>query len=142
MHKYLYRFCVVILCAFLFCYSNDSYSQVNPQNLSTVRVDELSDDQIRQFMAQVEAAGIPDSQLEQVALARGMRPEEIQKLRIRIDGLKKAGTKDQKDTKLNNEPNGSRSSTGRTTAGLGKQDSLAVKQDSVSDAERALNGLR
>ena len=42
-------------------------AQVNPQNLSNIRVDELSDDQVRAFMRQVEASGLGDEQLEQIA---------------------------------------------------------------------------
>jgi CHASE1-domain containing sensor protein len=39
-------------------------AQVNPQNLSNIRVDELSDDQVRAFMRQVEASGLGEAQLE------------------------------------------------------------------------------
>ncbi len=59
------------------------------QNYSNIRVDDLSDDQIRQFMKQVESSGLPESQLDQVALARGMRYEEIQKLHTRVELIKK-----------------------------------------------------
>ncbi|SDM87654.1 protein involved in polysaccharide export, contains SLBB domain of the beta-grasp fold [Daejeonella rubra] len=64
------------------------FSQVNPQNLSNVKVDELSDDQIRAFITQAESTGMGDAQLEQIAQARGMHPEEIQKLRLRVNKLK------------------------------------------------------
>ncbi|SKB93876.1 SLBB domain-containing protein [Daejeonella lutea] len=63
-------------------------AQTAPQNFSNVRVDELSDDQVRAFMRQAEATGLGDSQLEQIAQARGMRPEEVKKLRERVDKLK------------------------------------------------------
>ena len=68
-------------------------AQVNPQNLSNVRVDELSDDQVRAFMRQVESSGMGEAQLEQIAQARGMSPAEVAKLRARVDKLKTAGTK-------------------------------------------------
>ena len=61
---------------------------VNSQSLSNVRVSELSDAQIRSFIRQVESTGLTDAQLEQVALARGMSREEVQKLRIRVNQLK------------------------------------------------------
>ncbi len=41
------------------------------------------------FMRQAEASGMGDAQLEQMAQARGMRPEEAKKLRERVDKLKK-----------------------------------------------------
>ena len=62
----------------------------NPQNLSSVKVDELSDAQIRQFIQQVENSGLSESQLEQVASARGMAPSEISKLRERVNKLKQS----------------------------------------------------
>jgi protein involved in polysaccharide export with SLBB domain len=61
---------------------------VNQQNFSNVRVDELTDDQIRQIVKQVENSGLPESQLEQMAAARGMQPSEIQKLRARVEAVK------------------------------------------------------
>lgn len=63
-----------------------SYSQ----DMSNVRVNELSDAQIRQFLQQVEASGLSEAQLEQVAMAKGMSSGEVQKLRVRVNELKKA----------------------------------------------------
>ena len=68
-------------------------AQVNPQNLSNVRVDELSDDQVRAFMRQVESSGMGEAQLEQIAQARGMSPAEVSKLRARVEKLKSSGAK-------------------------------------------------
>ena len=85
-------------------------AQVNPQNLSNIRIDDLSDDQIRAFMKQAESTGMGDAQLEQIAQARGMRAEEIPKLRERVNKLKKqtAGVDTKQSSnnerKLNYEP--------------------------------------
>jgi hypothetical protein len=76
-------------------------AQVNPQNLNNIRVDELSDDQVRSFMRQAEASGMGDAQLEQMAQASGMRPDEIKKLRDRVDKLKK----DDKKQSSESDPN-------------------------------------
>ncbi|MGN7205184.1 SLBB domain-containing protein [Pedobacter sp. SAFR-022] len=61
------------------------------QSMSNVRVDELSDSQIRSFINQVQASGLPDAQIEQVAIARGMANAEVQKLRERVNRLKNSG---------------------------------------------------
>jgi len=66
----------------------------NLQNLSSVKVDNLSDDQIRQIQKQIESTGLPDSQLEQTAIARGMSPVEVRKLRARISSLKSTSNND------------------------------------------------
>ena len=58
------------------------------QNLSNLKVDNLSDDQVRQIQKQIQSTGLPDSQLEQAALARGMNPTEVQKFRARLSNLK------------------------------------------------------
>jgi protein involved in polysaccharide export with SLBB domain len=70
-------------------FSNLSQAQTfNTQNLSNVRVDELTDDQIRNFIKQATSSGMPESQLENIALSKGMQPSEIGKLRARVDALK------------------------------------------------------
>lgn len=117
--------------------------QINPQNLSSVRVDELTDAQVRQFLTQVESLGLSEAQLEQMAQARGMSPTEIQKLRQRVDKLKredllKAGSK--KPGALSNEKLSLR--TGRTVTGMRNQDSLQIGIDSMSLADQALAKLR
>ena len=59
------------------------------QDFSNVRVDEMTDGQIRAFMAQVESSGLGDEQLEQIAAARGMNQTEIAKLRQRVERIKR-----------------------------------------------------
>ena len=60
---------------------------LNPDDLSTVRVDELSDAQIQAYLRQAEASGLSESEMEQMALQRGMPAEEIAKLRKRIEKI-------------------------------------------------------
>ena len=57
-------------------------------NYAEIKVDDLSDAQIRQLMQRAESIGYSDAQLEQMATAQGMKPEEIQKLRSRVDKLR------------------------------------------------------
>ncbi|MDQ1087546.1 SLBB domain-containing protein [Siphonobacter sp. SORGH_AS_1065] len=66
-----------------------SYAQiVNQENLSSIKVDALSDDQIRAIIEQIRAEGIADDQLEKVVLSRGLPQEEVAKLKTRISALK------------------------------------------------------
>ena len=114
-------------------------AQVNPQNLNNIRVDELSDDQVRNFMRQVEASGMGDAQLEQIAQARGMRPEEIKKLRERVDKLKKADKKQTSQSDPNKvQP---KNETGGREMNF-EQDSTAVQKDPETEAEKAFFELR
>ncbi len=102
------------------CISQPILAQTT-QNFSTIRVDELSDAQIRQFIQQVEAQGLTEAQLEQVASARGMSQSEIVKLRARVNRLKGS-----------NSGNGNLigSEGGNTSSG---QRGLNYKPDSIPD---------
>ncbi|MFC3199223.1 SLBB domain-containing protein [Parapedobacter deserti] len=86
-----YRFFYAISILLLVClgiFGGGSYGQsINSSDLSNVRVDDLSDEQIRAYLRQAESSGLSESQMERLALERGMPPAEIQKLRERIERL-------------------------------------------------------
>lgn len=109
-----------------------SYSQ----DMSNVRVNELSDAQIRQFLQQVEASGLSEEQLEQVALSKGMSSEEVAKLRTRVNDLKKtSGAKPGIGT-----PNGVLTSKVRS---LNQDTSILQRpKDTRTEAEKALEELK
>ncbi|RAJ33480.1 SLBB domain-containing protein [Pedobacter cryoconitis] len=65
-------------------------------NYSDVKVDELSDTQIRQLMQRAESVGYNDAQLEQMAAAQGMKSEETAKLRLRVEKIRKSGNTENK----------------------------------------------
>ncbi|MES2417295.1 MAG: SLBB domain-containing protein [Bacteroidota bacterium] len=60
-------------------------------NYNDVKVDDLTDTQIRQLMQRAEAIGYSDAQLEQMAKAQGMKDSEIQKLRLRVEKIRQQG---------------------------------------------------
>ncbi|WP_417765070.1 SLBB domain-containing protein [Solitalea agri] len=76
------------LLVFSISFNVATFAQVpDLSDLSSVKVDNLSDDQIRQFIVQAKKSGYSDTQLEQLALQKGMPSSEIAKLRKRIDKL-------------------------------------------------------
>jgi len=79
-----------ILIALLFFFavvlSQSAFSQTN---YADVKVDDLTDTQIRQLMQRAESVGYNDAQLEQMAAAQGMNATEIQKLRLRVEKIRK-----------------------------------------------------
>lgn len=83
-------------------------------NYSDVKVDELSDTQVRQLMQRAESIGYNDAQLEQMAAAQGMQQGEIVKLRARVAELRKQGGTDAPKT-INQPVN--EEGTGRTYDG-------------------------
>ncbi len=58
-------------------------------NYANVKVDELSDDQIKQMILKANEMGYTDAQLEQVMVAQGMSPQEAAKLRQRAEQIRK-----------------------------------------------------
>jgi len=75
-----------------------AFSQTNYAN---VKVDELSDAQILQMIKRAESIGYTEAQLEQMAAAQGMKQDEVQKLKLRVDKLRKQGSSaTQLDTKV------------------------------------------
>ncbi len=56
---------------------------------SSVQVDNLSDDQVKEVAKKVESSGLTQQQAEAAAQAKGMKPEEIQKLKDRVNNLNK-----------------------------------------------------
>ncbi|MBL0883997.1 MAG: SLBB domain-containing protein [Chitinophagaceae bacterium] len=61
------------------------------ENLKNVKVEQLGDADILRLIQQLEAASMSVAQAEQMAAAKGMSPDEIEKLRVRIQALQKKG---------------------------------------------------
>jgi len=110
------------------------YAQRIPStmNLGNVQVDNLSDEQIRQFMLQAQQSGLSDAQISQMALARGMSPAELQKLQARI-----ARIRTQDSLRIKTLQQAGVEDTGIRRFGYGMSDSAAV-----SRLVNALNMLR
>jgi protein involved in polysaccharide export with SLBB domain len=59
-------------------------------DLGAVKVEELTDDQIRRFVVEADRLGMKDEQIEDIALQRGMSPVEVVKLKDRVQAMRKA----------------------------------------------------
>ncbi|WP_179415492.1 SLBB domain-containing protein [Mucilaginibacter sp. E4BP6] len=79
----------ILLILLIFCGSIKTVSaQNNSQSISSVNVDDLSDQQISQFIQQGQAAGLSDAQIVQQAQSRGMSAGQAQKLQARIQSIR------------------------------------------------------
>ena len=84
------RFTIIsVLLCIIMCFNNAVYAQI-PGNLSKVRVEELTDDQISRFILEANRLGIKDNEIEMQALQNGMNPDEIVKLRSRLLAVRKS----------------------------------------------------
>lgn len=111
---------VLVFITSLVC-AQPAFSQTN---YSDIRVDDLTDTQIRQLMDRAESIGYNDEQLAQMALAQGMKPEEIEKLKLRVDKLRSQGNTT------------STSTIGKATAGSIQTQSVARKPPVTDTAGR------
>ncbi|RZK43791.1 MAG: capsule biosynthesis protein [Pedobacter sp.] len=89
----------LLLCCLILAFTTPLFAQTN---YADVKVDDLTDAQIRQLMQRAEAIGYTDAQIEQLAAAQGMKSSELQKLKLRVEKIRKQeGTagKTQENTK-------------------------------------------
>ena len=113
-----------VIAALLFLIVVASSNLIAQTNYSDVKVDELSDTQIRQLMQRAESVGYNDAQLEQMAAAQGMPAEEIVKLRARVDKIRKQVDKTSAAKEVNEDENQS----GTRTFDAGGQKSSASER--------------
>ncbi len=83
IHKFTYF--LVLLCFWAFA-PNFVFGQQNV-DLNTIRVDQLSDDQIEELVKRAQDAGLSSTDFLMMAQMRGMPSGEVEKLRSRIEGL-------------------------------------------------------
>ncbi|MBB2149911.1 SLBB domain-containing protein [Pedobacter gandavensis] len=95
-----------VLFFFTVLIAQSAYAQ---NNYADVKVDDLTDAQVRQMIERAASIGYNDAQLEQMAAAQGMKPAEVQKLKLRVEKIRKEGnnsTGSSKDGIKKNEVNG------------------------------------
>jgi protein involved in polysaccharide export with SLBB domain len=83
IHKFTYF--LVLLCFWAFA-PTFVFAQQNV-DLNTIRVDQLSDDQIEELVKRAQDAGLSSTDFLMMAQMRGMPSGEVEKLRNRIEGL-------------------------------------------------------
>lgn len=131
----LYRMKRVILWLFVMSLMVSVQAQTNPAN---IKVDDLTDAQIEQYVKRAELMGYSESQLDGFARAQGVSAVEAQKLKDRLQKIKR--NKQQPKNLDARQPVGN-TTTGRQVNGAAQQDSLKNKkltQDSLEIDENKL----
>ena len=77
---------LLFVCACLFAFMSFA-QQLSQQDLSRINVDALSDKEILYYYNKLQQSGISFDQAAQMAAARGMPAEQIEKLRQRIQDI-------------------------------------------------------
>lgn len=125
----------VILWLCVMCLLGSVHAQTNPAN---IKVDDLTDAQIEQYVKRAELMGYSESQLDGFARAQGVSSVETQKLKDRLQKIKR---NKQQPNQLKDKQNNTSSASGRQINGTIQSDSLKNKkkdQDSLKIDEDKL----
>jgi len=109
---------LLLLLVFLFPIGISAQLNDLPADISRVKVEELSDSQIKELLDRLEKSGMTESDLEQMALVRGMSSSQINELRKRINEYRAKGTSYE----------GQERTRGRLRSYTGDADSLLYRQ--------------
>jgi protein involved in polysaccharide export with SLBB domain len=86
------RIALFSLSIFAMSIQSNAQNLLSGKDLSTIKVDALTDAEIAQIQAQIKQAGVSIDMIESQAIAKGMSPAEFAKLKARL-ASSKAGTK-------------------------------------------------
>ena len=86
------RIALFSLSIFAMSIQTNAQNLLSGKDLSTIKVDALTDAEIAQIQAQIKQAGVTIDMLESQAIAKGMSPAEFAKLKARL-ASSKTGTK-------------------------------------------------
>ncbi|HAU54960.1 MAG TPA: capsule biosynthesis protein [Sphingobacterium sp.] len=106
------------------------HAQTNPAN---IKVDNLSDAQIEQYVKQAALMGYDESQLDGFARAQGISAVEVQKLKERLANIKRKKQQPNPSQVSSSQSRNTRSN-GRQVDGYSNADSLQNKQTNRRDS--------
>jgi len=127
MKKIIY----VLILVFTLLFSFNGYAQdiLKSKDLSTIKVDYLSDDDLAKISAQLKSNNATIDQVESMALSKGMSQAEFNKLRIKLSEFEK------KNSKGNAKDKDDKSKTGTKDSGRKQEE---IKNEKVKDSTNAL----
>lgn len=126
----IYRMKKVILWFCLIGFVGSVYAQTNPAN---IKVDNLTDAQIEQYVKQAALMGYDESQLDGFARAQGVSAVEVQKLKERLAKIKRKKQQPDQSPRNNSTATTGRA-TGRQVGGANTVDSLQNKRTDNQDS--------
>lgn len=126
--SYFFSFSRLTLLIFLSLISLSIYAQ-------KPKIDDLSDDQIKEFLQKAQASGMNEAQIEKAALMQGYSPADVAKMRDRLNKL----TNDNAKKNTNDSENGSRK-TNAVQAGNNKVDKNNP-DNNKEDTEKDKDGM-
>lgn len=136
MHKYLYFLLSLIFITSVLFVAPASAQNIEGIDFENLRAQEVSDQQLRRLMQRMQEENMTINEVERMALARGMAPSEVSRLKNRLQELNLQQQSDQ--TKKQARPGDRKVSFYSDTT-----DSLvAPRPDSVTVLEKKLFGYK
>lgn len=109
------------------------YAQDLGVDFESLKADDLSNEQIESLYARAQAQGFTIQELESMAIARGMAPAEVNKLRSRLNQIQSGGSMDDvQGTITSNEE--------RLREGVDETEQARVSTMSVAESEKPIFG--
>ncbi|WP_281633914.1 SLBB domain-containing protein [Flavobacterium luteolum] len=130
MKKIIY---VLTLIFALITFSATAQDIMKSKDLSTVKVDYLSDDDLAKISAQLKSNNATIDQVEPMAISKGMSQTEFNKLKVKLNDYEKKNAKG--DIKEKNKDN--KLKTGEKTSDFGRKQG-EIKNEKVKDSVNAL----
>ena len=129
IHKFTYF--LVLLCFWAFAPSF-VFAQESV-DLNTIRVDQLSDDQIEELVKRAQDAGLSSTDFLMMAQMRGMPSGEVEKLRNRIEGLT-VGSSKSRSTNASKRSSREQIDLNDITQGLMEAQELMEEEEEEADS--------
>jgi protein involved in polysaccharide export with SLBB domain len=120
-----------LLFILLMSFSVNAQDILKSKDLSTVKVDYLSDDDLAKISSQLKSNNTTIDGIESIALSKGMTQTEFNKLKIKLAEF------DKKNSKGDSKDKGNKPKTGSKDSDLGRKQET-IKNDKVKDSINAL----
>jgi protein involved in polysaccharide export with SLBB domain len=125
-----FKISVLFIAVYILFFSTAGHAQINSlsvQNLSSLNIDELSDNEIKSYLLKANENGISEENLYRLLQEKGLRQEEVGKLKSRVAKLAENG--DNSAEKLG-EPIDGKEKNNKTKR-FSNQDALYIPQQKV-----------
>ena len=119
---------ITLVILLIFSFSVYAQDPLAGRDLSTIKVDALSDNQISAIQQKLKQSGLTIDQVESQAIAKGMSPEEFSKLKDRLNGI--TGIVMAKPVKR-----------GNINTQISAENSSKIKDSSIVNINRGMNTL-
>jgi len=122
----------------LISFNANAQDIIKSKDLSTVKVDYLSDDDIAKIVSQLKSNNATINDVESMALSKGMSQSEFDKLRIRVTEYEKKNSKDKdKNSKDKDKKKDGKLKETDEDSGFGRKQEK-IKNEKIKDSLNAL----